>query len=236
MARIAESYAPAVAKSSDRGFPQTLEHMEGAGFAQLGRLYIEAVRSLCSAEYLRIVDKMPFNFIHVGFIKLILPRCRIVHCKRNAMATGVSVFKSYFTSDVDFAWDLEEIGRYYHLYEELMEHWEQVFPDSIHTVRLEDMVGDQVGETRKLYDFVGLPWDDRALRFYEVERPVRTASALQVRRPIYRSSLDSWRRHESHLEPLFRALGPSGQQRVGRPSGRLGWPSLVFRTQVFCSV
>ena len=180
--------------------------LDGPTCQELGEKYVHAIRSLCAGEEQRIVDKMPFNFLHVGFIKLILPRCRIIHCKRNVLDTCVSNFKSYFTQNIEFAFDLEDIGRYYRLYEDMMKHWENVFPGSMHQVELKNMVNDQEGETRRLYEFLDLPWDEKSLHFYDVKRPVRTASAQQVRKPIYRSSLESWKRYENHLEPLYRGL------------------------------
>ena len=120
---------------------------------------------------------------------------------------------------MEFAYDLEEIGQYYNLYKDLMIHWEKVLPGSIHTVEYENLVFDKKGETKKLCDFLELPWDEITVKHFEVDRPVRTASALQVRRPIYRSSLDSWRRYESHVEPLVHVISRGTSVRDHATSG-----------------
>ena len=205
---IAHEVLPKMAKhfgcKAER-FPSLLQEIEPTRYKELGQIYVNQIKHMYY-ESAKVIDKMPFNFRYVGLLKLMLPGCKIIHCKRSPLDTGVSVFKSYFTGNVNFAYDLEEIGHYYNLYKDLMIHWERVLPRSIHTVEYENLVLDQRGETKKLCDFLELPWEEITVKHFEVDRPVRTASALQVRRPIYRSSLGSWRRYESHVEPLVHAI------------------------------
>lgn len=205
---IAHEFLPNMAKRSGwraQRFPSLLQEMEPGRYKELGQTYVNQIKHMYNGS-VKVIDKMPFNFRYVGLLKLMLPGCKIIHCKRSPLDTGVSVFKSYFTSNVRFAYDLEEIGHYYNLYEDLMIHWEKVLPGSVHTVEYENLVLDHRKETKTLCEFLELPWNEITVEHFEVDRPVRTASALQVRRPIYRSSLDSWRRYENHVEPLLHAI------------------------------
>jgi hypothetical protein len=122
------------------------------------------------------------------------------------MDTCLSVFKNLFAGTHKYAYGLRELGEYYKLYEGLMEHWNSVLPGSIFEVRYEEMVGDQENQTRRLLEFCGLDWDDACLSFHKSSRAVRTASVVQVRQPIYKSSVQLWKRYEKQLEPLLQAL------------------------------
>jgi len=154
----------------------------------------------------RIVDKMLFNYLWVGIIRLALPEAKIIHCTRDPRDIGLSIWQLLFTADMPWAYDLGDIGRYYNGYRKIMAHWNSILPGDIHEVNYETLVQDQEGQTRKLLDFCGLPWDDRCLRFYETKRAVQTASHSQVRRPVYKDSLAKWKKYEKHLEPLINAL------------------------------
>jgi len=155
----------------------------------------------------RIVDKMLFNYLWIGVIRLALPEAKIIHCTRDPRDIGLSIWQILFTADLPWAYDLSEIGRYYNAYRKIMAHWDSVFPGEIHEANYEAMVQDQEGETRRLLDFCGLPWDERCLRFYETKRAVQTASHAQVRKPVYKDSIGKWKKHEKHLTPLLEALG-----------------------------
>ncbi len=150
---------------------------------------------------------MPNNFLHIGLIKLILPRAKIIDARRHPMAAGFSVFKQHFARGQNFSYDLADIGRYYRDYVAAMAHFDEVLPGAIHRVIYEDMVADTEGETRRLLDYCGLPFEPACLRFWENERAVRTASSEQVRRPIFREGLKQWRHFEPWLGPLKEALG-----------------------------
>jgi hypothetical protein len=162
------------------------------------------------AGKLRVADKLPANFLNIGLIRLILPNARIIHTARHPLDTCLSCYSKLFTSGQHFTYDLAELGRYYRRYEELMTYWNRVLPaNSILNVSYEDVVDDLEGQARRLIDYCGLEWDDRCMKFYESKRPVRTASSVQVRQPLFRSSLQRWRRFEHGLEPLMRELANS---------------------------
>lgn len=175
-------------------------------FAQAGNDYVAQLRKH-SATALRITDKMPGNFMLVGLIRLILPNATVLHCVRDAPATCLSIFKTYFRSQGHlYGYDLKELAEYYNLYAGLMEHWRTVLPGFVTDVRYEDLVADQENQSRAIVAAAGLDWDDRCLAFHQARRPVKTASAAQVRQPMYDRSLDLWRRYESGLKPLLDRL------------------------------
>ena len=120
----------------------------------------------------------------------------------------MSIFKCLFTSkNLAYAYELSGLGQYYNRYRDLMEHWHSVLPDSFYSVQYEDMVADQAAQTRALLEYCGLEWDDACLEFYKSDRPIMTASAEQVRKPIYTDSVQSWKRYEKQLVPLLAILG-----------------------------
>lgn len=173
---------------------------------EIGRRYIERLQNYAPAA-LRITDKMPANFRLVGLIQTVLPGTRIIHTKRTAVDTCVSCFSQNFAGEQPWAYDLAELGRYYRGYERLMAHWRDVLaPDAMLEVQYEDVVDDLETQARRIIAFCGLDWNDACLRFYETQRPVRTASATQVRRPIYRTSVDRSRVYGDLLLPLTEAL------------------------------
>jgi tetratricopeptide (TPR) repeat protein len=155
---------------------------------------------------LRSVDKRPGNFLRLGLIALLFPRARIIQCVRDPVDTCLS---SYFLGNrfAPFANDLAWLGRYYRDYQRVMAHYHAVLPNPILDIPYEALTADQEGWTRKLVDFLGLPWDERCLAFDKTERAVSTPSFWQVRQPIYRSSIGRWRPYRKHLGPLFAALG-----------------------------
>jgi hypothetical protein len=154
----------------------------------------------------RIVDKMPLNFLNLGLISVLLPGARVIHCRRDPLATCVSCYMTGFAAGKEFKCNLTHLGRFYRQYERLMDHWKSVLDLPILDVQYEEMVADSEGQSRRMLDFVGLPWDERCAKFYETDRPCATASTGQVRRPIYQSSLERWRNYENHLGPLKAAL------------------------------
>jgi Flp pilus assembly protein TadD len=153
----------------------------------------------------RVTDKLLENFLHLGEIAVLLPRARVIHCRRDARDICLSCFLQYFNG-LAFAWDLEDLGHYYRDYARLMAHWRTVLPLRMLDVVYEDLVADPEAGSRRLIEFCGLEWDERCLKFHENRRPVQTASRLQVRQPLYTTSLGRWRRYEAHLGPLLAAL------------------------------
>jgi len=170
-----------------------------------GQNYIEKIRAY-GGDARFITDKMPHNFIHIGFIRAILPNARIVHLQRDPVDNCLSIFKNFFARGHYYSYDLTELGQYYKLYLDLMAYWRDLFPGVIFDLSYEKLVSDQEQEIARLLDYCGLPWNDACLEFHKPERTVRTASKTQVRRPIYRESVKLWKRYEKELQPLMAAL------------------------------
>lgn len=183
----------------------TLDHDE---LRALGRRYLDRTRIHRHTDAKLFIDKMPNNFMHVGLIQLMLPNARIIDARRHPLACCFSNFKQHFARGQGFSYSLDDIGRFYRDYVALMAHFDEVLPGRVHRVIYERMVDDTEHEVRRLLDACGLPFEPQCLRFFENDRPVRTASSEQVRKPIFREGLDQWRHYEPWLEPLKAALGP----------------------------
>jgi tetratricopeptide (TPR) repeat protein len=186
-------------------YPACLDNLTLAQANGMAHVYLGPFIAL-KPDAVRITDKMPLNFLHLGFISLFFPEARIIHCRRDPMDTCLSCFLTYFNKGHEFKRNLAHLGHFYRLYERLMAHWKNVIELPMLEVSYEEVVGDPEAQSRRLVEFLGLPWDDRCLKFHEVKRPCATASVLQVRRPIYNSSVQRWRRYERHLGPLKAAL------------------------------
>lgn len=178
-------------------------------FRALGEAYLRATRPL-RGDRPYFVDKLPFNFLYIGLIHLALPRARIVNLQRHPMDTCYAVYKQLFRDAYPFSYDLDELGRYYVAYDGLMRHWNEVLPGIVHTVAYEDLVADLEGESRRLLAYCGLPWHEECLRYYRNPRASTTASTMQVRRPIYDTSVGKWRQYANQLEPLRASLERAG--------------------------
>ncbi|TIV52470.1 MAG: sulfotransferase, partial [Mesorhizobium sp.] len=188
------------------GFPGGIADMPDKAFAEAGQAYLDMLHSRYPG-YRHVTDKMPGNFMLVGFLHMMLPKAKIVHCARDAAATCLSIFKVHFRGDSHrYGYDLGELADFHNLYTDIMAHWHKVLPGVVHDVRYEDFVADQEGQTRALTAYLGLPWDDKVLSFHETDRPVRTASAAQVRQPMYQGSVDLWKRYGDRLKPLLDKL------------------------------
>ena len=152
-------------------------------------------------------DKMPNNWMHVSLIRLILPNAKIVDVRRDPMDCCFSNWKQLYARGLDHSNTLETMARYYSDYVRLMRHFEVVQPGEIHRIIYEDLVDDVEDATRRLLDYLGLPFDPAVLDFHRTDRAVRTISAGQVRQPINRKGIGAWRKFEAELEPLREALG-----------------------------
>jgi tetratricopeptide (TPR) repeat protein len=189
-------------------FPEAVPGLSGEELHRIGAQYVQAVTRLAPGAE-RITDKMPGNFSLAGLIHLALPNARIIHACRDARDTAFSCFSLLFSGTLEFTYDLAELGRYYRAYLKLMAHWREGLPEGIMLeVQYEDVVRDLESQARRIIAHCGLEWDDACLSFYKTERSVRTASATQVRQPIYHSSIGRWRLHEEELGPLLRELLP----------------------------
>ena len=177
-------------------------------FAALGRDYLARARAVIGEGC--FTDKMPLNYLYCGLIQRALPNARIVHLTRHPMAAGYAMYKTLFKDGYPFSYDLDEIARYYIAYRKLMDHWNAVMPGAIHSVNYENLVTDQISETRKLLEFCGLDWQDACAEFHRNPSATTTASASQVRRPIYDSSVAQWRHYAAQLVVLSDALESAG--------------------------
>ena len=194
-------------RTSDRN--RSLEASVSASPDRLGQSYLESVAEY-GAGTPYFVDKTPTNFLYIGLIAKALPGARIIHVKRHPVDSCLSLYRALFRSAYLFSYDLDELAQYYLAYDRLMKHWRTVMPDRIHEVSYEEIIDDQDRVSRALLDHCGLEWQDRCLAFHKNKAPVATASAAQVRSPVYRDALSRWRRFETQLEPLITRLRNAG--------------------------
>ena len=188
-------------------FPASFASLPEDRWKAIGDAYLAHVAPMAAGKR-HVVDKMPSNFLLCGVIRIALPGAKIIHSRRDAADTCLSCYTKLFAGEQAFSYDQSELGRFHRSYQALMAHWRETLPPSrFLEVDYEWVVGDTEREARRLLDFLGLPWDDRVLKFHETDRPVRTASVNQVRRPIYKTSTGRWRKHAAELGPLLAALG-----------------------------
>jgi tetratricopeptide (TPR) repeat protein len=196
------------ADESQPRYPQVLTTLTREQCERFGADYLAGTRVYRTTKPI-FIDKMPNNFRHLGLIHLILPNARIIDARREALACCFSNFKQLFANGQEFTYDLEDIGRYYRTYVELMAHWDAALPGKVLRVQHEEVVADLEGNVRRLLEFCGLPFERQCVEFWKTERSVRTASSEQVRRPIFKEGLDQWRNFEPWLDPLRSALQSS---------------------------
>jgi predicted Zn-dependent protease len=189
-------------------YPDVLTTLDAEQLRKMGEEYLERTRIQRRLGRPFFVDKMPNNFAHVGLIQLILPNAKIVDTRRHPLGCSFSCFKQHFARGQAFTYSLNEMGRYYRDYVELMAHFDATLPGRVHRVIYEDLVENTENEVRRLLDYCGVPFEEGCLKFYETGRSVRTASSEQVRTPIFKDAVDHWQNYESWLEPLKSALGP----------------------------
>ncbi len=178
-------------------------------FPALGRDYLDRVGA-APAEGVRFTDKMPLNYLYCGLIRRSLPNAKIVHVSRTPMAACFAVYKTLFKDGYPFSYDLGEISRYYIGYRRLMDHWQTMMPEAMYSLSYEALVKDQRTETRKLLEFCGLEWQESCLDFHRNPSATTTASAAQVRRPLYESSVSQWRNYAPQLADLHGMLSAAG--------------------------
>jgi tetratricopeptide (TPR) repeat protein len=188
-------------------------------FRQIGESYLAKIK-LLAPEAARVVDKMPANYLNVGLIHLALPNAPIIHVVRDPVDTCISCFSQLFAGDLNYTYDLAELGRYYGYYEALMAHWHQVLPlGRILDVRYEEVVANLEDMARRIVAHCGLEWDAHCLAFHQTKRPIRTASVTQVRRPIYKSSVGHRFKYETFLAPLLAELSITRSSDSGSVKG-----------------
>ena len=185
--------------------PSRIARTPADALAKLGKTYASRLARRAPDGH-RVVDKALDNYLDVGLLSRALPNARIVYAERDLTANAFAVYKTLFTSQLPFAYDLGDIVHHARGIERLMDHWDAVLPGKVLRVSYEKLVADLEGESKRLFEHCGLDWDERALRFHETERPVASASATQVRQPLYGSAVEHWRNYESHLGELLEAV------------------------------
>ncbi len=186
-------------------YPFNLKELSDEQCKQLGQLYIDQTKAYRQGAPF-FIDKMPNNFIHIGLIKRILPNAKIIDARRHPFDCCFSGYKQLFGDGQEFSYGLEEIGRYYRAYEDLMAHWQKVLPGEVLTVQHEDVLEDLEGQVKRLLDFCGLPFEEDCLQFHQTKRVIKTPSSEQVRQPIYKSGMGQWKPFQRYLTPMFDAL------------------------------
>ncbi|MEQ8208016.1 MAG: sulfotransferase, partial [Woeseia sp.] len=189
-------------------YAELVEQLNADELTGLGRSYLHSTAVRCSDGCQYFTDKMPANFPHVGFILSILPHAKIIDARRNPLATCVANYRQLFAQGKNQSYDLGELGDYYLQYVEMMAHWDDVLPGKVLRVQYEDVVADLDGQVRRLLDFCDLPYESSCIEFHKSRRAVNTASAEQVREPLYASGLDFWKHYEPYLDELRARLAP----------------------------
>jgi len=217
-------FNPDLASPPNR-YPTSIANIDADGFTQMGVEYIERTRRH-RGDSPFFTDKNPNNFVHVGLIQLILPNAKIINARRHPLDSCFGSYKQLFASGQPFTYDLIELGEYYLQYQRLLDHWQKVLPGKVLDVRYEDVVGDLEVQVRRILDYCGLEWEESCINFYENPRSVKSASSEQVRRPIYNSSVNTWRHYESHLGGLIETLAPllESLPPEDRPAGMVDAP------------
>lgn len=201
------------------GYPDVLSELAADDWRHAGQEFLDSTRKY-RGRAPHFIDKNPNNFMYIGLIKLILPNAKIINARRHPLDSCFGSFKQLFASGQPFSYDLVDLGEYYLQYQRLVDHFHEVLPGFVLDVQYENVVGDFENQVRRILDFCGLPFEEACLRFHETDRAVKTASSEQVRQPIYASSVNLWKRYESHLGELAEILRPllDTLPRTDRPS------------------
>jgi tetratricopeptide (TPR) repeat protein len=186
---------------------ESMEELSPQQIRELGERYLATTRVHRKFDRPHFIDKMPNNFLYVGLIHLILPSAKIIDARRHPLACCFSAYKQHFARGQNFSYSLHDLGRYYRDYVSQMAHFDRVLPGRIHRLYYEAMVDDTENQVRMLLNHCGLAFEESCLRFYENNRPIRTASSEQVRQPIFRHGVDQWKKFEPWLGPLKEELG-----------------------------
>jgi hypothetical protein len=207
------------ADSAASPFPESVRRLSGAQLSALGKSYLDQIEMVAASAMAprigkkvtmpeRITDKTLMHFTLLGLIRLTLPNAHIIHIRRNPIDTCLSCYSKLFDDDLPFTYDLGELGRYYRGYRQLMEYWGSVLPERwVLEVQYEALVQDFEVQARRIVAHCGIAWNDACLDFHQTQRAIRTASATQVRQPIYSSSIKRQRPNETLLSPLLIGLG-----------------------------
>lgn len=214
------SYSQHLGRDSkvEGAYARNVFNLTRADVADLARDYLKRFAPIVG-DAPRFTDKLPHNFVNVGFIHLLFPNAKIIHCRRHPLDNCLSLFSnSMIAFHNDYKTELGNLGLYYRQYLRVMEHWREVLPGLMHEVFYEDVVANTEWNARAMIGYLGLPWEDGVLERTKSQRSVRTLSNWQVRQPVYQTSKGRWRAYEQHLGPLIEALGPA----VGAYEAELG--------------
>ena len=187
---------------------ENIKYLSSRDRESLGNEYLRNINDLIdkpNSTY-RFTDKQMLNFINLGFIKMIFPKAKIIHVKRNSMDNCFSIYSLRFNGHQPFAYNQFELGKYYKMYEKMMFHWSNIFPNNIYEVSYENLVRDLNNEVKGILEFCNLNFEDNCINFHENKRSVITSSSLQVREKIYSSAINRWKNYEKELKPLYNAL------------------------------
>lgn len=198
--------------SQSRGMQQVLENMTELGperWKDIPLQYMNLLNVLAPGAN-RTVDKMPHNFLYLGFIHLCFPNAKIVSCKRNPLDNFISAYQNPLDAFHRYSYDQLAYSEYYSIYLQLMDHWKSVFPECIYESQYEVLTQNPEAEVRKLLKFLGLPWEEGCLKFNETEQTIKTFSRTEVRNPINTGSIGRWRNYEKHLSPIIAAFNKAG--------------------------
>jgi tetratricopeptide (TPR) repeat protein len=201
-------------------YPEMMAKITPAQLDIAGKNYQQTL-SQGAGDAKRITDKLLTNYFFLGLINLMFPNAKVINTMRDPVDTCLSGFTKLFKDDMPHSYDLGELGRYYGKYRELMEHWHKVLPKGfLTTVVYEDVVADTEKEARRLIEFLGLPWNDKCVEFHKSDRPVKTASVAQVRKPIYKTSVKRWKKYGAGLQPLVDAIEGNAAKPAARAKAR----------------
>jgi len=197
----------AIAKEFEKSlpYPDCISLCDKFVLEKYSAIYLKEMEGYLK-EATRITDKMPDNFLKIGLIKILFPRAKIIHCRRNVLDTCTSIYLNYFDVGNEYSFNLKELGQYYLDYKKIMEHWRKLFSSEIFDVQYEDLVNKQEKVSKELVEYLELEWDEKCMDFYNNERAVKTASNVQVRQPMYKTSIDRWKQYEKYLDPLVTVL------------------------------
>ena len=186
-------------------YPEIISSLNRTDLINLGKTFIEETKFIRTDQPI-FIDKMPNNFSHIGLIKLILPKAKIIDARRYPLDCCFSMFKQLFAQGQEFSYGLAESGSYYNSYVKLMDHWDKVLPNKILRVNNEDVIEDLEGQVNRLLNFLDLPFEEECISFHETDRLVRTASSEQVRQPINKKGMGRWKPYAKNLKPLIEVL------------------------------
>ena len=191
---------------TDKKYPDRIPGLSSYEISEEANIYLDKIRQYQNDSIVRITDKMPANFFYVGYISILFPDAKIIHCRRNPLDACLSIYFQSFHAEQQYSFDLANLGNWYKDYIRLMGHWNNVMNGRILNIDYDETVNNTETTAQKLIDYCGLEWDPKCIEFYKTSRGVQTASQWQVRQPIYKTSLQRWKRYDKHIGVLKEIL------------------------------